>query len=77
MLIFNTGSTLVALQASFPPPIRSEFKILDVDGTYVQFEATPVTSPAHEGGDGMEMSVELTNIEVIERGSIFDRQGAD
>jgi hypothetical protein len=57
-------------------PVRRECRLVTADGEFVVFESD-CEVPVSCDGDYFTASVRFENIEVLERGNIYDSEGAD
>lgn len=79
------GESSISFRAEFEPgdmPLanffkakpRSEFYMVEPHGDFVKFLGDPL--PGRLSPDG-ELPVSVAGIEILERGNVYDRQGAD
>ena len=55
------------------PRCESEYTLSFTNGEYVKFTGTPCSSSPPNS----PLGVDIANVAIIERGNIYDRQGAD
>lgn len=63
-----------AIDKLFLGRLRSEFYMVEAHGDFVKFLGDPL--PGRLSPDG-ELPVSVADIEILERGNVYDRQGSD